>query len=225
MPQCANIETQCDLGRPACQRCIKYGVECPGYRDQQDLVFRNADPNVAKKPKKKRAKPLSDEDESSPSPDASEIATPSGWWEDNQELSLVVSNFNASASGPDWSNDDACLRLGDPRSLQQHWTSHSIPIITNIYGALSFVQNMFQNYTADGPLLWAAHLFSRTYVTNIRHSTSIHKESDIETKQELGTYMGRTLSAVSKALSVPGGAMRDDVLATIYILSNYEVRW
>lgn len=35
--------------------------------------------------------------------------------------------------------------------------------------------------------------------------------------------MGKTLTAVSEALSKPDGAFRDDVLATVWILANYEV--
>ena len=45
-----------------------------------------------------------------------------------------------------------------------------------------------------------------------------------ETEKELGTYLGKTLSSVGEALKSPGGALRDDVLATVWILTNYEVR-
>lgn len=44
-----------------------------------------------------------------------------------------------------------------------------------------------------------------------------------ETDKALGMYMGKTLTAVSEALSKPDGAFRDDVLATVWILANYEV--
>lgn len=37
--------------------------------------------------------------------------------------------------------------------------------------------------------------------------------------------MGKTLSAVNAALNDPAGAFRDDVLATVWILANYEVRF
>jgi hypothetical protein len=35
--------------------------------------------------------------------------------------------------------------------------------------------------------------------------------------------MGKTISAVNQALSQPDGAFRDDVLATVWILANYEI--
>lgn len=73
--------------------------------------------------------------------------------------------------------------------------------------------------------MWAAHLFSRTYVTNVRYPVHVCNESALETQRELGTYMGKTLSAVNAALNDPAGAFRDDVLATVWILANYEVRF
>ena len=32
---------QCDASRPGCLKCSQKGLTCPGYRDQQDLMFRN----------------------------------------------------------------------------------------------------------------------------------------------------------------------------------------
>lgn len=32
---------QCDQSEPSCRRCSTTGRTCPGYRDQQDLVFRD----------------------------------------------------------------------------------------------------------------------------------------------------------------------------------------
>lgn len=34
---------QCDLGRPECERCLRVGKRCPGYRDETSLLFRNED--------------------------------------------------------------------------------------------------------------------------------------------------------------------------------------
>jgi hypothetical protein len=110
------------------------------------------------------------------------------------------------------------------RPVFQHWTSHSVPIVLNVYSNLDFIQDTYSSCGIDGPLIWAAHLFSRTYVTNIRYPTAITRDAHVETQRELGTYLGKTLNSVNKALSSPDGAFRDDVLATIWILSNYEVR-
>lgn len=118
-------------------------------------------------------------------------------------------------------DDDSTLCV--PQSLHEHWTSHSIPILLNVYSTLDFINTTYQSRIDDGPLVWAAHLFSRTYVTNLRHSAAIHKDSVPETNQELGMYLGKTLKAVNEALRNPAGALRNDVLATVWILANYEV--
>ncbi|KAI0414476.1 hypothetical protein F5X98DRAFT_377660 [Xylaria grammica] len=37
---CRQRRVKCDLTQPGCLRCIKYGVECPGYRKEGDLTFK-----------------------------------------------------------------------------------------------------------------------------------------------------------------------------------------
>ncbi|KAM0379595.1 hypothetical protein ACHAPK_000171 [Fusarium culmorum] len=109
-----------------------------------------------------------------------------------------------------------------PQSLNEHWTSHSIPILLNVYYTLDFLHDTYKKSSPQGPLLWATHLFARTYITNLRYPTAIDNSSVEKTDKELGAYLGRTLSSVSAALKTPDGAMRDDVLATVWILTNYE---
>ena len=107
--------------------------------------------------------------------------------------------------------------------MTEHWTTHSVPILLNIYSTLEFLSNLYSIAPTSGPLIWAAHLFTRTYVSNIRYPTSIYRESERENARELATYLGKTLKAVNVALREPDGALRDDVLATVWILANYEV--
>ncbi|KAF5602530.1 hypothetical protein FPCIR_1871 [Fusarium pseudocircinatum] len=108
-----------------------------------------------------------------------------------------------------------------PRSMHQHWTLHSIPIFLNVYSTLPFFHDMYRKI-GDGPLVSATHLFSRAYVTVLRQPTAKYNTSIIENDQELTTQLGKTLASVRSALAQPGGAYRDDLLATIWILANYE---
>ncbi|CEJ90684.1 Putative Expressed protein [[Torrubiella] hemipterigena] len=107
--------------------------------------------------------------------------------------------------------------------LHEHWSSQSIPILLNVYEAIDFVHNTYRNAEPDGALACAAHLFSRAYVTNLRYSSSVDDGVYDEINKELRVYMGRALRLISEALSKPGGAMRDDILATVWILANYEI--
>lgn len=98
-------------------------------------------------------------------------------------------------------------------------------MILNIYSDLDFLHATYITApTGDGPLMWAAHLFSRTYITNLQNPTAMYEKSVAENNTELGIYLGKTLTSVRAALKTNEGPMRDDVLATIWILANFEVR-
>ncbi|KAK8924926.1 hypothetical protein VCV18_005352 [Metarhizium anisopliae] len=213
--------SQCDLGRPGCQRCVKYGVECPGYRDQHDLVFRNANPSTVKKRRKRAAAKEGGQDDSkSPSPAGTRSSTPASLVS-NGEATFTFDSKTELLPLPGDTVSTALTSISRP--LTEHWTNHSVPIILNVYSTLDFLHNIYRINPRNGPLVWAAHLFTRTYVTNIRYPVSVYKESEVENQRELGTYLGKTLSAVNTALKEPDGAFRDDVLATVWILANYEV--
>ncbi|KND90283.1 hypothetical protein TOPH_05164 [Tolypocladium ophioglossoides CBS 100239] len=217
---CRQRRVKCDLGRPGCQRCVKYGVECTGYRDQTELVFRNANPSTVKKRKKRTAKRDDAEANAASSSHSSGSTTPAA--STHGELSSPPIFSHSTDLIPNPKRPDS-LWVTLPPSLSEHWTSHSVPILLNVYSTLDFLNNAYRANPRDGPLVWAAHLFSRTYVTNIRYPTSMHKDSEAETQRELGTYLGRTLSSVGAALKSSQGAFRDDVLATVWILANYEL--
>ncbi|KAM0292874.1 hypothetical protein ACHAQK_003187 [Fusarium lateritium] len=220
---CRSRRVKCDLARPSCQRCIKYGAECPGYRDEQELVFRNANPTTVKKRKKRTQQKtyiesvVSFDIPSSSSSSNGDDVTPSTAIEDDRESNpgspKIVDLVKYTNSG-----DTLIL----PQSLGEHWTSHSIPILLNVYYTLDFLHEAYRKTGPQGPLVWATHLFARTYITNLRNPTAIDNGSVDQADKELGTYLGKTLSAVGEALKTPSGAMRDDVLATVWILTNYE---
>ncbi|KAI5466747.1 hypothetical protein BGZ63DRAFT_345517 [Mariannaea sp. PMI_226] len=222
---CRSRRVKCDLGRPACQRCIKYGAQCPGYRNEQELVFRNANPANLKKRKKlaqqQGSSTASDtfaSDLSKPSPTNTTYSSTSEFSENSDWTSRFMTSTSDVVSTTSFNNS-----LVVPQSLHQHWTAQSIPILLNVYSTLEFLHDIYHENNYDGPLVWAAHLFSRTYVTNLKSSTAVHKESVPEAEQEIGTYLGKTLSSVHVALKSPDGALRDDVLATVWILANYEL--
>ncbi|PHH73046.1 hypothetical protein CDD83_4823 [Cordyceps sp. RAO-2017] len=229
---CRQRRVKCDLERPGCRRCFKYGVQCPGYRDQQDLVFRNVHPGAAGAGGKKRGKKTTtaraapdDDDAYSSGGGSTTTALPPGastmttttTWRTSLAQRTTTTTTTTMTSPP------ASVVNVIPPSLQEHWTAQSVPILLNVYSSLDFVDQVYRVDPGDGPLTWAAHLFSRTYVTNLRYPTAVHGESARETQQLMGTYLGRTLSSVSAALKTPRGPFRDDVLVTVWILANYEL--
>lgn len=49
--QCRSRKIRCDQARPACSQCIRAKRDCPGYRDQLSLMFRDESKSVVRKAK------------------------------------------------------------------------------------------------------------------------------------------------------------------------------
>ncbi|CAL5865914.1 uncharacterized protein PFLUO_LOCUS120 [Penicillium psychrofluorescens] len=53
---CRAIKRRCDRQSPHCGQCIRLGENCPGYRDEWDLVFRDQTGQTIKRSMERRAK-------------------------------------------------------------------------------------------------------------------------------------------------------------------------
>lgn len=107
--------------------------------------------------------------------------------------------------------------------VDEHWEQQSVPLLLDAFSAMDFLRNVFGKGNRNGPLLWSAHIFTRTYIMNVRYPTEVQNGIREKSQRELSMYMGKTLRAINRALSTPEGARRDDILATVWILANYEV--
>ncbi|PHH67523.1 hypothetical protein CDD82_1391 [Ophiocordyceps australis] len=203
---CRKRRVKCDLGRPGCTRCVKYGVECPGYRDLQDLLFRNGHPGPSQKKQQARRTRARSGSRGSGLPDHG----------------LGSSITRLSSPGVEEKSVTVAPWLG--QQLGQHWTAQSVPIIFDICSDVHFLIKEYSRAPAtDGPLYWATHLFSRAYLTNVIQSTAGRAGSDGERKRELALYFDGTLRSVARELEKPGAAFRNDLLAAIWVFSNYEL--
>ncbi|KAF2685415.1 hypothetical protein K458DRAFT_24221 [Lentithecium fluviatile CBS 122367] len=54
---CREKRTKCDLAQPSCTQCIRKNRECTGYREEQDIVFKNETPQVVRKTRLKKKHP------------------------------------------------------------------------------------------------------------------------------------------------------------------------
>ena len=189
-------------------------------------MFRNANPTTVKKRKQRTQEAFANASDAS-TPElvssssiagSSSSGTPDALAE---ELDALVNDADAGAVVT--KEGHLFVQFPLTKTVNEHWTAHSVPILLDAYSTLDFLNEMYSTCPPDGPLVWAAHLFARTYVTNIQYPTAIQHESLVETQRELGSYMGKTLNAVNAALRTHEGAWRDDVLATVWVLSNYEL--
>ncbi|KAJ9309741.1 transcriptional regulator family: Fungal Specific TF [Paecilomyces variotii] len=202
---CRQRRVKCDPQRPECQRCIKYGVACPGYRDQQELMFRNANAATIEKRKNRSMQAVHH---------ASSSSDPSD--------QLTVHDVKMATAVT------AVAQPAHVRTIYEHWSLYSVPIVLDICPALELLADMYhdtlsQNHLPDSPLVWVSHLFSRTYTANLRHPVSCRRGSELETQRELSNYLTKTLRAVRHALQTHEGVLRDDILLTVWMLTNYEI--
>ncbi|KAJ4165585.1 hypothetical protein LMH87_007212 [Akanthomyces muscarius] len=226
---CRQRRVKCDLARPACQRCVKYGAVCPGYRDQHELVFRNANPATVQRRRKKRSAAAAEAPAVATAGQSPASAAAAEDEEGGEKTTTLVTcpGFVKARTSPPAADTVGSMVLHG--RVTEHWTSQSVPLLLDVYSALDFLRSVYTTESrrgtaaTGGPLLWSAHIFTRTYTMNVRYPTHVEDALRLSTQRELAMYMGKTLRAVNRALGAPGGAQRDDILATVWILANYEV--
>lgn len=55
--ECKRRRVKCDTQRPECEKCIKYGVKCPGYPDRPGFKFREENSKLRERAAKQYGKP------------------------------------------------------------------------------------------------------------------------------------------------------------------------
>ncbi|OLN88151.1 hypothetical protein CCHL11_00172 [Colletotrichum chlorophyti] len=197
---CRQRRVKCDLARPQCQRCIKYGVQCPGYRDDQSLRFQHAD--SAKFEQRRRKK-------------HQHVTTPS-----SDTLQVVVFTPDSTVSSP--ASSVASHRSTPPllRAVWQHWTAESVPLVLGCYSSLDFLPSLFKGLGEDHCLTLTGHVFTRAYVINRFGPHGLGQGVD---HRELSTYLGKALSSVSSAVNNPNTCTSDATIVAVWLLGNYEL--
>ncbi|KAF2111274.1 hypothetical protein BDV96DRAFT_582818 [Lophiotrema nucula] len=51
---CRKLRTKCDFAIPSCTQCVRKGRACTGYRNEQDMLFRNETPLVVRRATRRR---------------------------------------------------------------------------------------------------------------------------------------------------------------------------
>ncbi|TID05034.1 hypothetical protein CH35J_003006 [Colletotrichum higginsianum] len=200
---CRQRRVKCDLARPQCQRCIKYGVLCPGYRDDQDLLFQHTDAAAYERRRRKCQQqnlPLS-------ATDTLEVIT--------------FTSVSSPSSASSWESDNSAFRsVGTPplpllRPVRQHWTAESVPLVIGLYSGLDFLPGLFRGVGQDHCLRLAAHVFTRAYVIN-----RFRPQTDY---RELSMFLGNALASVQNAIMSPSTCTSDSTIIAVWLLGNYEL--
>ncbi|KAH7367099.1 hypothetical protein B0T11DRAFT_50364 [Plectosphaerella cucumerina] len=195
---CRQRRVKCDLARPSCQRCIKYGKPCPGYRDEQDLVFRHAAPAALKKSRGARQAARSRETTVA----SSAASTPESTSPASVTQAIDLHSNPATA---------AVLR-----GIKEPWVAHSIPLLLMCY-PIEFLAGIFKDTSGkNDALVSATHLWARTYLASRFHAP----QDPRETEQCLST----ALSNVATSIRDPSRATSDTTIMAVWLLGMYELQ-
>ncbi|KAH8886550.1 hypothetical protein GQ53DRAFT_727545 [Thozetella sp. PMI_491] len=202
---CRRRRVKCDLGRPKCQRCLKYGAECPGYRDKKEFVFRNTYADAEEGSRIRCTSPGTSEPCSlAPAGVATgPVRPPHGRTEP-----LPVSTFYNVRSLP--------ALLPPAASVKEQWTAHSIPLVMECFSSLPFFTRLLGSVPEGHPLALVSHVFARTYMGN-RYNAP-------RDKREVSTYLGNSLQAVQAAINDDLRCKEDATIAAVWLLGLNEAR-
>lgn len=220
------IGVQCDLGRPSCQRCIKYGAECPGYRDEQDVLFRHVRASNLKRGKAKATRP--DATSKKEDPGASQGGSPS--------FITWQSSDGASDHGSSTYSQSLVHRGATPytppsadtastftptavslRSIKEDWTLHSIPLLLDCYSSVVVLGRIYNEIIAlkNDAFMNATHLWARTYLANRFHAPQDQRENEL--------CVSKALGSLAVAMRDPRMATADSTIMAVWLLGMYEV--
>lgn len=133
---------KCDLTKPGCHRCTKYGVTCPGYREQEGLIFRNKDSGhfSQQRARKSSASPF--------------CTTPGGNDGDKAQQSLVLAGPSLVSADP----SDQAISL-----LLSRFQSGVAPCCP-----FSFFPVLYREVSSDSCLVVVTCALSNAYITSQR---------------------------------------------------------
>ncbi|KAJ5610091.1 hypothetical protein N7510_006810 [Penicillium lagena] len=127
----------CDLTRPACKRCVKYGMDCPGYRDTLDLMFRNRGVGDVKKLVKRRQK----------------VTSP---WTQSESPRVVASSLSPNPSS-----------VASRPSIALILDCYSVPVNgQRLFGHVDFLPVLLSEADEGSCLLYATDTLAGAYIAN-----------------------------------------------------------
>jgi hypothetical protein len=204
---------QCDSTRPSCQRCEKYGVECPGYPQKRKLVFRNDTLAVRDRAQRKYDKrKLLDRDSGQ----------------------LVTMRYKVSRESPASRIDSDTARIASSVPLSGGITAQ-LGGIAFVQGAVAVFLSQWSNKNVD--IFWG--LFDplvKDPESSLRHhglgcainsvalmALALRPEMETINLRKLALSMyGRSLQSIHQAIQDSVGTLNDENLFTVSLTALFE---
>ncbi|KAH8878814.1 hypothetical protein GQ53DRAFT_834653 [Thozetella sp. PMI_491] len=189
---------QCDLGRPGCLRCEKYGVVCPGYRAELDLLFRHEDAgSVVRRTKTKRRGPSGPRTPTRTSPGAEKDQPGDAGPSSDLRLSYFQHGGSLAA---------VLDRFAEPPSQGGGGGGG---------GLIAVLPSLFQEAQNDSCLGLVADLFAHVHKTG--RSDAAYKSS------RSWLVYGKALRSINAALASPQKRLEDQTIVAIWLMGHCEI--
>lgn len=188
---------QCDETKPTCNQCAKSRRQCPGYKDEFDLVFRNETQATERRAQKANRKALAQKQ--------------------GKNLGAREAAKSSSSKRPQDQSLLATLKLPVDQQATCHFISNFVllPRYDSTRGYLEFVVPLLNNVDS-APHFKAA--FDACAVASLGNRVGAGSKFD---SQALGHYT-KALSWTFTALKDPKQATADSTLAAILMLGLFE---
>ncbi|KAM0245591.1 hypothetical protein ACHAQJ_010517 [Trichoderma viride] len=220
---CRTRRIKCDETKPTCKQCAKSRRQCPGYRDEFDLVFRNETQATEKRAQRASKKALAQRmnkftvgsTSESPSPNAAFSNPPFGT---SEHLSSLASYGRKNQQTP-WTGLYSLLQkpqMDLDGQVSCHFLSNYvlIPRLGNGRGFLEYVVPLLRAEDV-APHFKAA--FDACAMASFANSQGNHHLAE----RALHTH-SKALGAINIALNNPDTIKQDSTLASILLLGLFE---
>ena len=196
------MKVKCDAMRPFCDRCIRAGRVCTGYRTEAQLFRYVHKPNKAKA----RPRPVSESDDSSPALSSPALDSARSLTRRRPLLSPAPSPTIAAPISIDWTDQSICLFIAE-------YVAPSDALQTT-RGFFEYLPTMYSTSSS-------VHLIKAVEATSLAH---LANTSSIDRLKGLARRAyGQALLDLAAAMNSKVRATSDETLATLSILAIYEV--
>ncbi|KLU84583.1 hypothetical protein MAPG_03623 [Magnaporthiopsis poae ATCC 64411] len=205
---CRTRRIKCDETKPTCNQCAKSRRQCPGYKDEFDLVFRNETKATERRAQKANRKALAQKQGLRPDADPAPADS-----QGSQALDRARDPFN---------NRVSVVVPSLAVSPEQHATCHFfanfvlVPHQDGSRGFMDYLVPMMKDEPSDSHL---THAFNACALASLGNKVTANGINFGE--RALGEYT-KALAKTHVSLRDPEASKTDSVLAAVLLLGLFE---